>query len=53
MCKNMKNLLNKLDKADLLIDFDAGASKYIKKLRNINKKVVWIHNSIPKLKKEI
>lgn len=52
MCKNMKNLLNKLDKADLLIDFDAGASKYINKLRNINKKVVWIHNSIPKLKKK-
>ena len=52
MCKNMKNLLNKLDKVDLLIDFDAGASKYINKLRNINKKVVWIHNSIPKLKKK-
>lgn len=52
MCKNMKNLLNKLDKADLLIDFDAGASKYINKLKNINKKVVWIHNSIPKLKKK-
>lgn len=52
MCKNMKNLLNKLDKADLLIDFDAGVSKYINKLRNINKKVVWIHNSIPKLKKK-
>ena len=52
MYKNMKNLLNKLDKVDLLIDFDAGASKYINKLRNINKKVVWIHNSIPKLKKK-
>ncbi|WP_300343670.1 glycosyltransferase, partial [Fusobacterium sp.] len=32
-------------------DFDAGASKYIDKL-NIGKKIVWIHNSIPKLKKK-
>ena len=52
MYKNMKNLLNKLDKVDLLIDFDAGASKYINKLENIDKKAVWIHNSIPKLKKK-
>ena len=51
MCKNMKKLLNKLNKVDLLIDFDAGASKYIEKLK-VNKKVVWIHNSIPKLKKK-
>lgn len=51
MLKNMKNLLKKLGKIDLLIDFDAGASKYVEKL-NINKKIVWIHNSIPKLKKK-
>lgn len=52
MCKNMNKLLRKLGKIDVLIDFDAGASKYINKLKNINKKIVWIHNSIPKLKKK-
>ncbi len=52
MCKNMNKLLRKLGKIDVLIDFDAGASKYISKLKNINKKAVWIHNSIPKLKKK-
>ena len=51
MCKNMKLLLKKLGKIDVLIDFDAGASKYIEKL-NVTKKIVWIHNSIPKLKKK-
>ena len=52
MCKNMNKLLRKLGKIDVLIDFDAGASKYISKLKNIDKKAVWIHNSIPKLKKK-
>lgn len=52
MKENMKKLLRKFDKVDLLIDFDAGASKYINKLENIDKKAVWIHNSIPKLKKK-
>lgn len=51
MCKNMKKLLAKLGKVDLLVDFDAGASKYIEKLE-IPYKIVWIHNSIPKLKKK-
>lgn len=52
ICKNMKELIKKIGKIDVLIDFDAGASKYIHKLENIEKKVVWIHNSIPKLKKK-
>ena len=52
MCKNMNKLLRKLGKIDVLIDFDAGASKYISKLKNIDKKAVWIHDSIPKLKKK-
>lgn len=52
MCKNMNKLLRKLGKINVLIDFDAGASKYISKLKNIDKKAVWIHNSIPKLKKK-
>lgn len=51
MYKKMKEILKKLGNVDLLIDFDAGASKYIEKL-NIPYKVVWIHNSIPKLKKK-
>lgn len=52
MYKNMNKLIKKLGKIDVLIDFDAGASKYISKLKNIDKKAVWIHNSIPKLKKK-
>lgn len=51
MCKNMKKILQEIGEVDVLIDFDAGASKYIEKL-DLNKKVVWIHNSIPKLKKK-
>ena len=50
MYKNMKKLLKRIGKIDVLVDFDAGASKYIEKL-NVPKKIVWIHNSIPKLKK--
>lgn len=49
--KNMKKIINNLKEIDVIIDFDAGASKYIEKL-NINRKIVWIHNSIPKLKKK-
>lgn len=51
MYKNMKKILKKLGNIDVLIDFDAGAVKYIEKL-DIPKKIVWIHNSIPKLKKK-
>lgn len=51
MCRKSKKILKKIGEVDVLIDFDAGASKYIDKL-NIKKKIVWIHNSIPKLKKK-
>lgn len=51
MCKNMKKILKEMEKVDVLIDFDAGATKYIDKL-DVGKKIVWIHNSIPKLKKK-
>lgn len=51
MCKNMKKILKEIGKVDVLVDFDAGASKYIDKL-DVGKKIVWIHNSIPKLKKK-
>lgn len=51
MCKNMQKLVKELGHIDVLIDFDAGASKYIDKIK-ADKKIVWIHNSIPKLKKK-
>ncbi|WP_410209039.1 glycosyltransferase [Fusobacterium sp.] len=51
MCYKMKKILNMIGPVDLLIDFDGGASKYIHKLK-VPKKIVWIHNSIPRLKKK-
>lgn len=51
MCRETKNILKEIGEIDVLIDFDAGASKYIDKI-NAKKKIVWIHNSIPKLKKK-
>lgn len=49
---NMKKIVKKVGLVDILVDFDAGAAKYVKKLTNIKKKIVWIHNSIPNLKKK-
>ena len=51
MYKNMQQVLKKLGEIDVIIDFDGGASKYIEKLE-IKKKIVWIHSSIPNLKKK-
>lgn len=51
MCRKSKKILKEIGEVDVLIDFDAGASKYIEKI-NAKKKIVWIHNSIPKLKKK-
>lgn len=51
MYKNMKKILKQINSIEVLIDFDSGASKYIDKLE-VKKKVAWIHNSIPKLKKK-
>lgn len=51
MYKNMQKVLKELGEIDVIVDFDAGASKYIEKL-DIKKKIVWIHNSIPNLKKK-
>lgn len=48
--KNIKKLIKKLGKIDVFIDYDAGATKYIENIK-ADKKVVWIHNSIPNLKK--
>lgn len=49
--KNMRKLVGNFGKIDVLIDFDAGATKYIDKIK-ANKKIVWIHSSIPNLKKK-
>lgn len=51
MFKNMEKLIKEIENIDILVDFDAGATKYIDKL-NIKRKIVWIHNSIPNLKKK-
>ena len=51
MYKNMQEILKELGEIDVMVDFDGGASKYIEKL-DIKKKIVWIHNSIPNLKKK-
>lgn len=51
MYKNMQKILKGLGEIDVIVDFDGGASKYIEKL-DIKKKIVWIHNSIPNLKKK-
>lgn len=48
--KNIKKLIEKLGKIDVFIDYDAGTTKYIENIE-ADKKVVWIHNSIPNLKK--
>ncbi len=49
---NMKRIIKKIGKVDVLIDYDAGATKYIKKFKGINKKIVWIHSSILNSKKK-
>lgn len=44
-------LFLKNNEAEVLIDFDNGLSKDIHKIKNM-KKIAWLHNSIPKLKKK-
>ena len=51
MYRNMQRILKDIGEIDAIVDFDAGASKYIEKL-DIKKKIVWIHNSIPNLNKK-
>lgn len=46
--KNTVKYLKELGNVDVLVDYDWGATKYIEKLP-VKKRVVWIHNSIPKL----
>ncbi|SJZ57412.1 Glycosyltransferase Family 4 [Cetobacterium ceti] len=47
----LKRLLKNMGNIDVLVDYDTGASKYIDKL-NVKKKIGWIHNSIPNLKRK-
>lgn len=49
--KNLKKILNKIGKIDVIIDFDASATKYIDKIK-ADKKIVWIHSSIVEQKKK-
>lgn len=48
--KNLMLFL-KNNEAEVLIDFDNGLSKDIHKIKDM-KKIAWLHNSIPKLKKK-
>ena len=46
--RKMKEILKKIGKVDIFIDFDCGGTKYIDKL-DVGKKIVWCHGSIPKV----
>lgn len=46
--ENNVKIMNELGEVDVFIDFDWGAVKYIESIK-AKKKIVWIHNSIPKL----
>ncbi len=48
---NLKKYLSEMDMPDVIIDFDTGLSKDIHKIKGI-RKIAWIHNSIPRLKKK-
>ena len=48
--KNLMNFL-KENQAEVLVDFDNGLNKDIHKIKGM-KKIAWLHNSIPKLKKK-
>ena len=48
--KNLMEFL-KINKSEVLVDFDNGLSKDIHKIKKM-KKIAWLHNSIPKLKKK-
>jgi len=48
--KNLMKFL-KENEAEVLVDFDNGLAKDIHKIKEM-KKIAWLHNSIPKLKKK-
>lgn len=49
--KALNKIKEKYGKIDVFLDYDWGARRYVEKL-DVEKKVVWIHNSIPKLLKK-
>lgn len=47
----LKEIENTYGDIDVFLDYDWGARRYVEKLK-VKKKIVWIHNSIPKLLKK-
>lgn len=47
----LKEIEKKYGEIDIFLDYDWGARRYVEKLR-AKKKIVWIHNSVPKLLKK-
>ncbi|MDP0506665.1 MAG: glycosyltransferase [Fusobacterium sp. JB019] len=45
------NIKTKIGKIDVFLDYDWGARRYVDKL-DVEKKIVWVHSSIPKLLKK-
>lgn len=47
----LKEIELKNGEIDIFLDYDWGARRYVEKLK-VKKKIVWIHNSLPKLLKK-
>lgn len=47
----LKKIEEKYGEVDVFLDYDWGARRYVEKLK-AKKKIVWIHNSVPKLLKK-
>lgn len=47
----LKEIEGKYGEVDVFLDYDWGARRYVEKLK-AKKKIVWIHNSVPKLLKK-
>ena len=47
----LKKISEKYGSVDVFLDYDWGSRRYVEKLE-AKKKIVWIHNSIPKLLKK-
>lgn len=47
----LEEIGKKYGKVDVFLDYDWGARRYVEKLK-IKRKIVWIHNSVPKLLKK-
>lgn len=47
----LKEIEKKYGEVDVFLDYDWGARRYVEKLKG-KRKIVWIHNSVPKLLKK-